>query len=260
MWRMARIFKVSQKDILVSPAEVPPPDANIGTRLAHVQARVSAACQRSGRRPDSVTIVAVTKTFSSLFVRKAYALGLSQIGENRVQEIIDKFGDGSLLRACPGLQLHLVGHLQTNKVRKALQSVATIDSVDSLRLAQIVDREAAQMGRRVRVLLEVNTSGEPQKYGLAPDELVPCAEAVAKLTSLDLRGLMTVGPLVEDADAVRRSFALLRNLFERVQQKLNSPQWSVLSMGMSGDFETAIEEGATEIRLGTVLFGERSEP
>lgn len=244
----------------MSRAEVPPPDADIGARLARVQARVSSACQRSGRQPDSVTIVAVTKTLSSLFVRKAYALGLTHIGENRVQEIIDKFGDGSLLRACPGLQLHLVGHLQTNKVRKALQSAATVDSVDSLRLAEIVDREAAQMGRRVRVLLEVNISGEPQKYGLAPEEVLPCAEAVAKLTSLDLRGLMTVGPLAEDAGAVRRSFALLRGLFERVQQELNLQQWSVLSMGMSGDFETAIEEGATEIRLGTVLFGERSVP
>jgi hypothetical protein len=260
MWRAARIFKVSQKGFLVSPAQVPPPDGNLQLRLASVQAQLTAACRRSGRDPESVTIVAVTKTLSSSWIRKAYALGLVHIGENRVQEIIDKFGDDALLRECPGLQLHLLGHLQTNKVRKALQCVSSIDSVDSLRLAEIVDREAAQMGRRVRALLEVNTSGEPQKFGLAPEVVLPCAEAIAKLTSLELKGLMTVGPLTDDAGAVRESFALLRSLFEQVQQKVNPPRWSVLSMGMSGDFEIAVEEGATEIRLGTVLFGERSVP
>jgi hypothetical protein len=221
---------------------------------------MAAACGRSGRTATSVTIIAVTKTFPALIVRKAHALGLTHIGENRVQEALDKFGNGLLLKECPGLQLHLVGHLQTNKVRKALQFVSSIDSVDSLRLAQIIDREAAQTGRRVRVLLEVNTSGEPQKYGLAPEDVLPCAEQVAKLRSLNLQGLMTVGPLTDDADAIRKSFGLLRGLFEQVQQKLNPLQWSVLSMGMSGDFEIAIEEGATEIRLGTVLFGERSVP
>jgi hypothetical protein len=244
----------------VSPAEVPPPDADLQHRLDFVQERVAAACRRNGRDGASVTIVAVTKTLSPLIVRKAYALGLVHIGENRVQEIIDKFGDGSLVRECPGLQLHLVGHLQTNKVRKALQCVSSIDSVDSLRLAEIVDREGGQLGRRVRALLEVNTSGEPQKYGLAPDEVVPCVESAVKLSHLDLCGLMTVGPLTDDAGAVRESFALLHSLFEQVKQKVNPPRWSVLSMGMSGDFEIAVEEGATEIRLGTVLFGERSVP
>lgn len=260
MWCTARIFKVSQKDILVSPAKVPPPDADLQHRLDLVQERLAAACRRGGRDGASVTIVAVTKTLSSLMIRKAYALGLVHIGENRVQEIIDKFGDGFLLRECPGLQLHLVGHLQTNKVRKALQCVSSIDSVDSLRLAETVDLEVAQMGRRVRALLEVNTSGEPQKYGLAPEVVLPCAEAAAKLSHLDLCGLMTVGPLTDDAGAVRESFALLRSLLEQVKQKVNPPRWSVLSMGMSGDFEIAVEEGATEIRLGTVLFGERSVP
>jgi pyridoxal phosphate enzyme (YggS family) len=244
----------------MSATPVPLPDSGLEQRLARIRARVSAACQHAHRESDAVTVVAISKTFPATLIRKAYALGLVHVGENRVQELLDKFGDGSLPRECPGLQLHLVGHLQTNKVRKALQFVSSIDSVDSLRLAETIDREAVLMGRRVRILLEVNTSGEPQKYGLPPEEVVACAEQVAKLGSLDVRGLMTVGPLTDDAGAIRQSFALLRSLFEQVKQEVNPPLWSVLSMGMSGDFEVAVEEGATEIRLGTVLFGERSVP
>jgi len=222
--------------------------------------RVREACLRSRRVEAEVAIVAVTKLFPLEAVRKAYALGLRHIGENRVQELTDKFGDGTLVRECPGLVLHLVGHLQTNKVRKAVQIVSAIDSVDGMRLARAIDEEVARAGKRMRVLLEVNTSGEPQKFGLALQEVLPCAEEVLRMRNLDLSGLMTVGPLTEDRDAIRRSFALLRGLFEKLNLSLRPPKWSVISMGMSQDFEIAIEEGATEIRLGTALFGERSVP
>jgi len=151
----------------------------------------------------------------------------------------------------------MIGHLQTNKVRKAVQIVSAIDSVDSIRLAEAISKAAEEGNRTIRVLLEVNTSSEPQKSGLAPDDVLKCAEAVLKLPSLQLSGLMTVGPNVDDPDTIRRSFALLRNTFDSVVRELNPPHWSVLSMGMSGDYPIAIEEGATEIRLGTALFGER---
>jgi pyridoxal phosphate enzyme (YggS family) len=240
--------------------EVPPFDSAIRDRLAIAQDRIAAACSRSGRAAAAVTLVAVTKGFPQSVVRKAYALGLQHVGENRVQELTDKFGDGVLIRECPKLKLHLVGHLQSNKVRKAVQCVSSIDSLDSLRLAEIVDREAARAGKRVRVLLEVNTSGELQKFGLPPEDVLLCAEASMRMPHLDLSGLMTVGPLTDDAVEIRRSFALLREVFEKVSASLRPPTWSVLSMGMSQDFEIAIEEGATEIRLGTALFGERSMP
>lgn len=237
---------------------VPLSDRTLQDRLLIVQEQILSACQRSRRLGRDVAVIAITKTFPPEEIRKAYALGLTQIGENRVQEIFEKFGDGSLKRDCPNLDLHLVGHLQTNKVRKAVQYVSCIDSVDSCRLAEAIDREAAQTGQRMRILLEVNTSDEPQKFGFNPNQVQPAVETILNLKSLDLAGLMTVGPNVDDPQAIRRSFKNLRKLFEDIHNAYHPPQWSVLSMGMSGDFEIAVEEGATEIRLGTALFGERS--
>lgn len=242
----------------MSPRDIPTPDVILRERLTHVRERILSACQRSGQSADTVTIVAVTKTLPPLFIRKACALGLVHIGENRVQEVIDKFGDGALQQDCPELCLHLVGHLQTNKVRKAVHYVSCIDSVDSLRLAEAIDREAEQAGRRIRILLEVNTSGEPQKYGLSPEDVQPCLESILKLHNLDLAGLLTVGPNVDDPQEIRRSFVRLREEFDNIRRTFDPPHWRVLSMGMSGDFEMAVEEGTTEIRLGTALFGERS--
>lgn len=237
---------------------VPLSDRTLQDRLLIVQEQILSACQRSGRLGRNVAVIAITKTFPPKEIRKAYALGLVHFGENRVQEVVDKFGDESLHKDCPNLNLHLVGHLQTNKVRKAMQYVSCIDSVDSVRLAEIIDREAEQAGRRIRILLEVNTSGEPQKYGFLPKEIQPLIETTLKLRSLDLAGLMTVGPNVDDPQTIRRSFFVLRKLFDDIRNAFNPPHWAVLSMGMSGDFEIAVEEGATEIRLGTALFGERS--
>jgi len=232
-------------------------DSLVADRLAEVRRRVNAACERSGRATSAVTTVAVTKLFPSDLVRKAYALDLAHIGENRVQELIDKFEDGCIVRDCPGLQIHLVGHLQSNKVRKAVQLSATIDTVDSFELAELVSRETHKIGKTIRVLVEVNTSGEAQKYGISPHETLELVERMLRLEDLNIAGLMTVGPNVSNEEAIRNSFESLCNAFNEVKQKLNPPNWSTLSMGMSGDYEIAIEEGATEIRLGTALFGPR---
>lgn len=233
-------------------------DAVLAGRLSAIRERLKLVCSRAGRSEASVSIVAVTKTFPHQTVRKACALGLTEIGENRVQEVVEKFSDGSILREYPGVRLHLVGHLQTNKVRKAVQYASCIDSVDSMKLADLINHEAGLIGKRLRLLIEVNTSGEPQKHGLNTNQVINCAEYIMNLHHLELAGLMTVGPNVDDPLIIRQSFAELRKLFENVRQGLNPPHWSVFSMGMSGDWEIAVEEGATEIRLGTALFGERS--
>jgi PLP dependent protein len=226
-------------------------------RLEDVQSRIQVASERAGRDPLTVTLVAVTKNFPLEVARKACALNLLHLGENRVQEMIDKFGDGWLSAEYPSVTLHLIGHLQSNKVRKAVQMVQAIDSVDDVALAESIDKSAAELGKRVRILLEVNTSGEPQKYGIQPEQVSSTVERILPLKNVDLSGLMTVGPNTNDEIAIRRSFTMLRDFFENIQSTLNPPGWSVLSMGMSQDFEIAIEEDATEIRLGTALFGPR---
>ena len=233
-------------------------DQSTRDRYLTVLHHVEAACERSGRNPNTVTVIAVTKTFPIETVSKAYALGLRHVGESRVQETIEKFGDGELLAELPGLTVHLVGHLQSNKVRKAVQLAASIDSVDSIALAQSIDRAGESLGRHPRILLEVNTSGETQKYGINPDDVAATVSALLPLPNVDLAGLMTVGPNVSDEPIVRRSFRLLREVFDDVLINVRPPHWSVLSMGMSGDYALAVEEGATEIRLGTALFGQRS--
>jgi PLP dependent protein len=231
---------------------------SLESRLEEVYQRIDAAARQSGRTAETVTLIAVTKTFPIEFVCKACASGLQHIGENRVQEVVDKFGDGQVRREYPELTLHLIGHLQSNKVRKAVQIVNSIDSVDSVDLALEINRESARLNKTLRVLLEVNTSGETQKFGLSPADALDATERMLKMEHLNVCGLMTVGPLTDDPSAVRHSFELLRNGFEDIRLRLAPPSWSVLSMGMSGDYEIAIEEGATEIRLGTALFGDRS--
>jgi pyridoxal phosphate enzyme (YggS family) len=242
----------------MTPLPHEPQDPALRERLVRVQDAVQAACRRASRDPTELSLVVVTKSFPASIIRKACALGLVHIGENRVQEIIEKFGDGQLFQAFPKLTLHLIGHLQSNKVRKVVPLVASIDSLDSLHLGEDINRAGEQVGRPVRVLIEVNTSGEPQKFGVQPEQVYPLVHSLANRAHLRLAGLMTVGPNVPDSKAIRHSFKILRKCFEDIRGRMNLPGWSVLSMGMSGDYEIAIEEGATEIRLGTALFGERS--
>jgi len=235
-------------------------ESDLKSRLDLIYETIDVACTKSGSHPESVTIVAVTKTFPREYISNAYALGIRHFGENRVQEIIEKFEDGGIGHTCPEIVLHLVGHLQTNKAKKAVQFATSIDSVDSLRVADAINQDARERNRRIRALLEVNTSGEPQKFGIQSVESVDVAEAVLKHDHLDLAGLMTIGPNKSDETSIRRSFSELRDCYEKIKKELNPPCWSVLSMGMSGDYPIAIEEGATEIRLGTALFGARSNP
>ncbi len=219
--------------------------ASLAERLESVRLRIAGACLRGGRAPDDVTLVAVCKGFPPDAVREAAAAGLRHLGENRVQEAEAK---RSLLTGLPpDVVWHMVGHLQTNKVKTALALFDIIQSVDSLNLAEAISRRAL---RPVPVFLEVNVAGEASKYGLSPDELPGASHAIARLPNLDVRGLMTVAPLAADPQEVRPVFRRLRQL----AQSLDLPE---LSMGMTDDFEVAVEEGATHLRIGRAIFGER---
>jgi hypothetical protein len=199
--------------------------------------------------------MAVTKGFSQQVVLDARAAGLSLFGENRVQEAEQKYLDLS-----GGLELHLIGHLQRNKARAASVLFACVQSIDKVETAEALHARCEERGRTIDVLLELNTSGEPTKSGfLSRRELRAGLETIGKLTHLRVRGLMTVGPLSDDTQKIRSSFALLRSVFEEIQAGGGLPFFDTLSMGMSTDFEIAIEEGATLVRVGTALFGRREQ-
>jgi pyridoxal phosphate enzyme (YggS family) len=219
------------------------PVTTIAERLARVRQRVARAAERAGRSPAEVTIVAVSKSFPIPAIAEAAAAGIAHVGENRVQEAAAKI---PALRHL-SLTWHMVGHLQTNKAKTTLELFDIIQSMDSLRLAEVLSRHAE---RAVPVLLEVNVAGEASKFGFSPQEILPAAEAVARLPHLDVRGLTTVAPLVSDLEEVRPVFRELR----RLRDALGLAE---LSMGMSDDFEVAIEEGATMVRIGRAIFGER---
>ena len=220
----------------------------IAERVEAVRLQIADACRRAGRSPEDVTIVAVTKGFPAEAVRDAFAAGLSQFGENRVQEAQAKLP--LLADLAPKPTWHMVGHLQTNKVKTALGLFDIIQSVDSLHLAQEISRRAPQ-SVRVPVLLEVNVAGEAAKYGFSPGELPVRAAEVRALPGLDVRGLMTVAPLVADSEDARPLFRRLRELGQSLGLR-------GLSMGMTDDFAVAVEEGATVVRIGRAIFGERS--
>jgi pyridoxal phosphate enzyme (YggS family) len=222
---------------------------SVGARLATISAALAAAATRSGRDPAAVTIVAVTKTFPPAAVEAALDAGLHDIGENYVQEASAK------RRAVGGRGAwHLIGGLQRNKVRSAVGVFACIHTVDSAALAAVVAEEAARAGRRLPVLLQVNVAGDPAKRGVACEDVEPLAEAVLSHASLRLQGLMTVPP----ADGEERQwYKVLREVRDRAKQRLGV-DLPHLSMGMSSDFTIAVEEGATLLRLGRALFGERS--
>lgn len=214
------------------------------------------AAQRSGRPAGAVTLVAVTKTLPASVVAEANQLGLAVFGENRVQEGAAKRAEVRL----PGTRWELIGHLQTNKVASALSSFDRIQSVDSLRLARAISERAARGERGFPVLLEVNVAGEASKSGFSPDEVLAAAPQLVALPRLRVEGLMTVAPIAERAEEVRPIFARLRELRDQLRRESPSAPdggWAELSMGMSDDFEVAIEEGATVVRLGRVLFGQR---
>ncbi len=225
---------------------------SIAANLQVIRERIAAACDRAGREPDEVRLVAVSKTFPAEAVREAFeSAGQTVFGENKVQEGIDK------VPVLPeSLEWHLIGHLQSNKIRKALPLFGWIETVDSLKRARQIDRVAGELGLRPKILLQVNIGDDDAKFGYAPDVVRADLAEMRALEHLDVRGLMTIPPIEENPESTRRHFAALRELRDHLADETGAalPE---LSMGMSGDFEIAIEEGATLVRVGSAIFGAR---
>jgi PLP dependent protein len=226
---------------------------SIATNLARVQERIARAAERSGRSADEITIVAVSKTFAAEAIRAAHEAELRHFGENRVQEFEAKRAQ---LADLADTTWHFIGHLQSNKAQRAVHSFDRIDSVDSIGLASKIDSAAEAVDKRLPVLIEVQLSREASKAGVGEEQLAPLAAAIQELRCLELRGLMTIPPYADDPEKARPYFRKLRELRDGLRRQLGLTL-PVLSMGMSHDFEVAIEESATEIRVGTALFGER---
>jgi pyridoxal phosphate enzyme (YggS family) len=227
---------------------------NVAARLAAVRTRVADAARRAGRRDDAVLIVAVSKTVDVERIRAAIAAGVPALGENRVQEAREKIA--VIGRPRPW---HLIGHLQTNKVKDALECFDLIHSIDRLPLAEAVSSRAQRGGRRADVLVQVNVGEEPQKGGLRPEDLRSAVEAMAQLPGLRLRGLMTIPPVPHAAEDSRPHYREMRKLLDAARGWGLGPEFAELSMGMSGDFEVGVEEGATIVRVGTAIFGPRGD-
>ncbi len=224
---------------------------DLAANLAGIHQRIAQACERAGRDSRSITLLAVTKTHPPEMVAEAAGLGLSLFGENKVQEARAK------IPLCSGrLRWHMIGHLQSNKVKEAVRLFEMIQSVDSLALGEEIDRRAGQAARTMPVLLEVNVAGEASKFGYPPRRLLAEVEQLNQLPRVEIQGLMAIPPWSPSPERARPMFRQLAELRAECEQRLGAPL-PHLSMGMSGDFEVAIEEGATIVRLGTALFGER---
>lgn len=246
VWRTTRLSAVS--DVT----------QGLAGRLEEVRERIAASARRSGRDPGEVEILPVTKGHPASLLRKVAEAGLERIGENRVREAEEK---RTLLGGDGGLRWHMVGHLQRNKAALAVALFDAIESVDSLRLARKLDREAEKAGReRLPILVQVNVSGEASKFGFAPEEAPGRIAEICRLPRLRVEGLMTMAPLTDDEAVLRRTFATTRELARRCAAEVDGFEAATVSMGMSNDYEIAVEEGSTRVRLGTALFGKRPEP
>jgi pyridoxal phosphate enzyme (YggS family) len=233
---------------------------SIAENVAEIRERIANAAARVGRDPDSITMMVVSKTVEPERIKEAYAAGLRVFGENRVQEFEAKSASLSDLSTA---EWHLIGHLQSNKAKKAAELFHAIDSVDSVRLAEKLNQAAAEAGRKLDVLIEIKVGQEESKAGIPLDspELENLLRGASQLASLQIRGLMTVPPFTEDPEGARPYFRLLRDLRDQIAaRKLPGIAVDVLSMGMSHDFEVAIEEGSTCVRVGTAIFGARLKP
>ncbi|MBP5264031.1 MAG: YggS family pyridoxal phosphate-dependent enzyme [Lachnospiraceae bacterium] len=219
-----------------------------------VNEKVGKACDRAGRNRDCVTLIAVSKTKPLEDLREAYEAGARDFGENKVQELVDK-----IPQMPNDVRWHMIGHLQRNKVKYIVDKVYMIHGVDSLKLGEEISKEAVKHGVTVRILIEVNVAGEDTKYGVSPEEAPQLAIGLSKLPGISLQGLMTIAPYVTDPEENRLIFAKLRQLAVDISEKnIDNVSMNVLSMGMTGDYEVAVEEGATFVRVGTGIFGERN--
>ena len=222
--------------------------------LAKVEENIQAACDRAGRKREEVTLIAVSKTKPVEMLQEAYDLGVRVNGENKAQELASKY------EVLPkDIHWHMIGHMQRNKVKYIIDKVDLIHSVDSVRLAETIDKEAAKKGIVVNVLLEVNMAKEDTKFGLMPEEVMDFIHEIIRFQHIKVQGLMTIAPFVENPEENRIHFANLRKLsVDIAKEKVDNVNMSILSMGMTNDFEVAIEEGATMVRIGTAIFGERN--
>jgi pyridoxal phosphate enzyme (YggS family) len=230
---------------------------SVAENVGAVRSRIAQAARRAGRSPAEVALMAVSKTVEPERIRQAYGAGVRLFGENRVQEFAAK---ADALRGLAQAQFHMIGHLQTNKAARAVELFAAVDSLDSLKLAEKLDAAAQKLGRRLPVLLEINIGGEAAKTGFAPDspELDALLAAAPRLEHLELRGLMAVPPHSDDPEGARPWFRRLREMGDGIAaRRLPAVEMGELSMGMSHDFEVAVEEGSTCVRVGTAIFGAR---
>lgn len=223
-------------------------------QLEQVNKNIQEACDRSGRLRNDVTLIAVSKTKPIEMLQEAYDLGVRVFGENKVQEIVDKF------EALPkDIEWHMIGHLQTNKVKYIIDKVALIHSVDSIKLAETIEKEASKKNCIANILIEVNVAEEESKFGLKLEEVLPFIEKISTFSHIRVKGLMTIAPFVENAEENRKIFDILHKLSVDIADKnIDNISMSVLSMGMTNDYEVAVEEGATMVRVGTGIFGARN--
>ena len=232
--------------------------AVLRANLDAIRARIDAACLAAGRDPSEVRLLPVSKTVDEARLRAAHAIGIREFGENKVQEAL---GKAEAMADLPGLRWVLIGHLQTNKAKYAARFASEFQALDSLRVAEALDAQLQKQGRALDVLVQVNTSGEASKFGLPPDDMPAFVKQLPAFPSLRVRGLMTLALFSDDAAQVRPCFVRLRELRDRLRQEApDGIGMDELSMGMSGDFELAIAEGATTVRVGTAIFGSRSTP
>ena len=221
-------------------------------RLAEISAGIEAAAAASGRSKDDITLIGVSKTFPVEHILPAVNAGLKDLGENRVQELVEKYDH------IPGVRWHLIGHLQKNKVKYIIDKVHMIHSVDSYDLALEIDKRAKAIGKKQKILVQVSMVGEESKFGISPQETINLINLISRLNNIEVCGIMTIPPLYDDLSMTRKLFKDCRALFEEIKNK-NIPGVNMqhLSMGMSGDYTVAIEEGATMVRLGRIIFGNR---
>ena len=225
----------------------------IADNIRLVEKNIADAAANSGRRPEDVRLIAVSKTKPVQMIKEAYDTGIRDFGENRVQEIVEKY---PLLPS--DIRWHLIGHLQTNKVKYIIDKVCMIHSVDSHKLAEEISRQAARHNVTMDILIEVNVAGEETKFGVGPEDTAALCEQVSRLPGIRIRGLMTVAPFVDDPDENRPVFCTLRQLLVDIGAKnIDNVTMDILSMGMSNDYTVAITEGATLVRVGTSIFGQR---
>ncbi|MEZ5357921.1 MAG: YggS family pyridoxal phosphate-dependent enzyme [Candidatus Zixiibacteriota bacterium] len=227
--------------------------SRIKENLQSVQTQIAEAAQQAGRNPEEITLVAVSKTFPAQAARAAVEAGAVVLGESRVQEGAKKIDELGRIAAW-----HLIGHLQSNKAKKAIEYFDLIQSLDSVELAEKVAEEAVKAGKTMDCLIEVNSSGEGSKFGFSPQEILISAARIAELQGIRLSGLMTIGPWTTNEGCIRKAFDMTYQLYQTMHRELGE-QFSVLSMGMSSDFEMAIASGSTMVRVGTAIFGDRTK-